>query len=148
MGISDLRYTVRVLRKTPLFTIAVVLTLTLGIGATTAIFSVVNAVLLRPLPFAEPDRLTWVAERNDQAEPVDVLRLRAELSLLERAEPVIRLRWARSASASFNLSGQGDPEQLTGSPTSPTIFPMLGLKPVAGRFFATTRRSPARQRSR
>ena len=66
MPLNDLRYTVRLLRKSPLFTLAVVLTVALGIGANTAIFSVVNAVMLRPMPFAEPDRLYWVAERNDK----------------------------------------------------------------------------------
>ena len=64
--LNDLRYAARMLWKSPLFTLAVVLTVALGIGANTAIFSVVNAVMLRPMPFAEPDRLYWVAERNDK----------------------------------------------------------------------------------
>jgi putative ABC transport system permease protein len=62
----DLRYALRLLLKSPLFTIAVVLTSALGIGATTTIFGVVNAVLLRPLPFADPERLMQVAEKNDK----------------------------------------------------------------------------------
>ena len=62
---SDLRYAIRLLRRSRLFTVTVVLTIAIGIGATTAIFSVVNAVLLRPLPFADPDRLMQVAEKND-----------------------------------------------------------------------------------
>ena len=63
---SDLRYASRLLRKSPLFTLTVVLTIALGIGGTTAIFSVVNAVLLRPLPFEDPERLVQVAEKNDK----------------------------------------------------------------------------------
>ena len=63
--VNDLQYTARMLRKSPLFTLAVVLTVALGIGANTAIFSVVNAVMLRPMPFADPGRLIWIAERND-----------------------------------------------------------------------------------
>src|SRR5215510_10407445 len=62
---TDLRYAFRLLRKSHLFTLTVVLTVAVGIGATTAIFSVVNAVLLRPLPFANPERLMQVAEKND-----------------------------------------------------------------------------------
>jgi putative ABC transport system permease protein len=63
---SDLVYAVRSLRKSPLFTIAVLATVALAIGASTAIFSVVESVLVRPLPFVEPDRLVWVAEKNDK----------------------------------------------------------------------------------
>ena len=131
---QDLRYTFRMLRKTPLFTAAVVLTVALGIGATTAIFTVVNAVMLRPLPYANPDRLVWVAERNDR------------LNLATFSASVLNyLSWKEQAHsfdalgavgfASFNLTGTGEPEQLTGGTLTPSIFPLLGVSPVAGRSF-------------
>src|SRR5262247_3232435 len=66
MLLNDLRYTARMLRKSPLFTLAIALTVALGIGANTAIFSFVNAAMFRPLPYHEPDRLVWIAERNDK----------------------------------------------------------------------------------
>ena len=98
MLLQDLRYTVRMLRKTPLFTAAVVLTVALGIGANTAIFSVVNAVMLRPLPFADPDRLVWVAERNDRLNLADVSASVLELPVVEGAGAVVRAAGRVSAS--------------------------------------------------
>ncbi len=66
MLLADLRYAIRLIRKSPVFTAAVVATVALAIAANTAIFSLVDATLLRPLPFAEPDRLVQVAEKNDR----------------------------------------------------------------------------------
>src|SRR5438874_11677758 len=131
---SDLRYALRLLRKSPLFTITVVLTVALGIGATTAIFSVVNAVLLRPLPFAEPSRLLQLAEKND------VLRLSTfgastlnYLSWKEQTRAFEQLGAVHAAT--FTLAGHGDPETYTGSNISPSLLPVLGLHPIAGRNF-------------
>ena len=134
MPLNDLRYTIRLLRKSPLFTLAVVLTVALGIGANTAIFSVVNAVMLRPLPFAEPDRLYWVAERNDKLNlatfSASVLNY---LSWKEQARSFEQL--GAVGFASFNLTGRGDPEQFTGGTISPSLLPLLGIQPLAGRAF-------------
>ena len=134
MPLNDLRYTIRLLRKSPLFTLAVVLTVALGIGANTAIFSVVNAVMLRPLPFAEPDRLYWVAERNDKlnlatfsASVLNYLSWKEQSRTFEQLGAV--------GFASFNLTGRGDPEQFTGGTITPSLLPLLGIQPVAGRAF-------------
>ena len=134
MPLNDLRYTVRLLRKSPLFTLAVVLTVALGIGANTAIFSVVNAVMLRPMPFAEPDRLVLDRGAQRQAEPAtfsaSVLNY---LSWKEQARSFEQL--GAVGFASFNLTGRGDPEQFTGGTITPSLLPLLGIQPVAGRAF-------------
>jgi predicted permease len=131
---SDLRYALRLLRQSRLFTLTIVLTLAIGIGATTAIFSVVNAELLQPLPFAEPSRLMQVAEKNDS------LRLPAfgasalnYLSWKEQTKTFDQLGAVQFGT--FTLSGAGDPETYTGFAITPSLVPLLGLRPPAGRTF-------------
>jgi putative ABC transport system permease protein len=145
MLIQDLRYTFRTLRKTPLFTIAVVLTVTLGIGAATTIFTVVDAVMLRPLPFADPDRLMWVAEKNDKlnlptfsASALNYLSWKAQTHALEQIGAI--------GGAGFVLSGQGDPEQLTGATVTASVLPILGVQPVRGRTFRDDEDQPGATR--
>jgi putative ABC transport system permease protein len=131
---NDFRYALRMLRKTPLFTAAVVLTVALGIGATTAIFTVVNAVILQPLPYANPDRLVWVAERNDRLNlPTFAASTLNYLSWKEQSRSFDAL--GAIGFASFNLTGTGEPEQLTGGTLSPSVLPILGMQPVVGRGF-------------
>jgi len=131
---NDLRYAARLLRKSPLFTAAIVLTIAIGIGATTAIFSVVNTVLLRPLPFGDPDRLMQVSEKNDTLRlPTFAASVLNYLSWKERSQSFEQL--GAAGFANFNLSGRGDPEQLSGSTMSPSLVSLLGVKPVVGRSF-------------
>src|SRR5262249_13535305 len=131
---ADLVYAVRSLRKSPLFTIAVLATVALAIGASTAIFSVVDSVLLRPLPFADPDRLVWAAERNDKLNlPTFTTSALNYLSWKEETRSLDLL--GAIGGTSFKLSGQGEPEQLAGSTITPSVFPLLGLQAVAGRAF-------------
>jgi len=145
MLLTDLRYTVRMLRKSPLFTLAVVLTIALGIGANTAIFSVVNAVMLRPLPYQQPDRLVWIAEKNDKLNlPTFAASVLNYLAWKERTRAFESL--AAFGFATFNLTETGDPEQLTGGTVTPSLFPLLGIKPVLGRSFADGEDRPGSSR--
>jgi predicted permease len=129
----DLRIGIRMLARTPGFTAVIVLTLALGIGANTAIFSVVNGVLLSPLPFPEPDRLVTLHENKPNFEGGSV------------SYPNFR-DWQKdnhtfssiaiSRPYAFSLIGTGDAEQLSGAFVSSDFFPLLGVKPVMGRAFA------------
>jgi len=133
--IQDLRYGLRVLRSKPGFTIVAVLTLALGIGANTAIFSVVNGVLLRPLPYADPDALVMVWQDHTRIEgPID-----------EWASPDNFFDWRDSndvftgifAIGGFGgtLTGVDEPEMLNGARVSHDAFRIMGVEPVIGRGF-------------
>jgi putative ABC transport system permease protein len=142
--LNDLRYAARTIRRTPAFSIAVILTVALAIGANTAIFSVVNAVILRPLPFDHPERLVQVAEKND------AMRLSAfgasVLNYLSWREQTRTLQLAAIGFMPFALSGAGEPEQFTGNRISPSLLPVLGLPPVAGRAFVDADERPGARR--
>jgi putative ABC transport system permease protein len=141
MLLGDLRYTARTLRKTPIFTGAAILTLALGIGANTAIFSVVNAVMLRSLPFAKPDRLVWVAEKNDKLKlpywPTSGLNY---LSWREQQRSFEEIGGIRGGN--YTLTGRGEPEQFAGNAITPSLFPLLGVRPVLGRGFREAEDQP------
>jgi putative ABC transport system permease protein len=132
--IQDLRFGVRMLRKTPGFTAIAVLSLMLGIGANSAIFSVVNAVLLEPLPFANPSRLFMVratnselAKTDEDPSPGDFLDLRDQRTVLESLTA-----WYVTART---LRGEHDSEQLNSALVSTAFFQTLGVKPALGRVF-------------
>ncbi len=134
MLLNDLRYTLRLLRKSPLFTLAVIFTVALGIGANTAIFSVVNSVMLRPLPYEQPSRLVWIAEKNDKLNlPTFATSVLNYLSWKQQSRTFDAL--GAFSFATFNLTGQGEPEQLTGGTITPSLLPLLGMKPILGRWF-------------
>ena len=139
--LNDFRYAVRMMRRAPGFTAAVVLTVALAIAANTAIFSVVNAVMLRPLPFLQPDRLMQVAEKNDRLNSpnygASVLNF---LSWREQQQAFEEL--AAFGNGTFTISGGGDPEQASGSRISPALMRVLGLAPVAGRAFTDDEERP------
>src|ERR1700722_2316112 len=129
---QDLRYGLRVLAKSPGFAAVAVLTLALGIGANTAIFSIVNGVLLNPLPFPHPQELTILYEHTANFERFSI------------SYPNF-LDWQRTNSSfasmaayrheDFNITGSGDPERVRGGMVSAEFFPTLGVKPLLGCLF-------------
>ncbi len=134
---QDLRYGTRQLRKNPGFTAVAVFTLALGIGANTAMFSVVNAVLLDPLPYREPSRLVTLWDTStafgspapgSMTDP-DYVELRAQNQVFDDA--------AAFHGQTFNLTGAGEPERLLGASVSPHLFHLLGVAPALGRGFAS-----------
>ena len=135
--LRELRFAMRQLRKAPGFTLTAVMTLALGIGATTAIFSIVEGVLLRPLPFAEPGRLVAL---GDRLEGVDYDE--GVMPYVTAPGMGIYMRDTHGFSSlggyqqtSYELSGQGEPEQVNASRLTAGIFPTLGVSPIMGRVF-------------
>ena len=131
---QDLRYGARMLAKRPGFTAVAVITLALGIGAHSTIFSVVQAVLLRSLPYRDAHRLMWVSEVNlakggseSAVAPPTFLDWQAAQQSFDA--------FAAFSESSFVLTGQGEPERLKSASVSAAFFPMLGAQPVLGRNF-------------
>lgn len=131
---QDLRYAIRSLRHAPGFTLVAVLTLMLGIGANTAIFSVVRGVLLRPLPFHEPDRLVrlFTAFRGSGEERYSV----SQPEFMDyKGQTALFSNVAAYTGAGFTLTGDGEPERLRGMTTTRDYFSVLGVRPARGRLF-------------
>jgi putative ABC transport system permease protein len=132
---QDLRYAIRNLGKNPGFTLLVLLTLALGIGANSAIFSVVDAVLLRPLPYREAERLVSIAE-SDQANSWASRNAVAPGNFLDwREQNQVFEQMGAVSLPGYNLTGTDRPERLLGAATSAGMLHMLGLQPVLGREF-------------
>jgi putative ABC transport system permease protein len=138
---SELRYTVRQLLKSPGFSLVAIVGLALGIGATVALFSVVNSVFLRPLPYPEPDRLVRLASTLEAQNLVRVgFSYPRFLDVQQRQEVFSHLGF--SAFNAFTLTGRGDPEQLVGLYASATLLPTLGVEPTLGRNFSADEDRP------
>ena len=130
--LQDLRYGVRMLLKHPLVTVIAVLTLALGIGANTAIFSVVNAVLLNPLPYKQPDRLVALWENVPghgrwRTAPANFFDWKKQNTVFEDV--------VAFGASTMTLTGTGEPEQLLGSRVSSGYFAVAGVDPILGRAF-------------
>ena len=142
--LRDIRYGIRSLLKRPAFTVVALIALALGIGANTAIFSLVNAVLLRPLPFPESDRLVWVwgnirnAGSHASVSPLDFLDYRKQNKTFEQFAATF------GVPLHLNLTGSGEPERLTAAGVTGNYFQALGVRPALGRTFLLENESPGR----
>ncbi len=139
--VQDLRYAARMLARTPAFTAIAVLALALGIGANTAIFSVVNKVLLQPLPFKNPGELVLIWENathlgfpKNTPSPANFLDWREQSTVFTGMAAV--------APKNFNLTGAGEPERLDGRRVSANLFDLLGVQPRLGRGFLPEEDTP------
>src|SRR6516165_4192204 len=136
----DVSYAGRVLRRAPGFTAVAVLTLALGIGATTAIFSVVNAAMLRPLPFHDAGRLVFLWNRTPDGVPSPLAPART----LDFGRQMTSFdAYAAIAHIGLTLTGGGEPELLRGSSVSSTFFDVLGARPLLGDTFHGGRADPS-----
>jgi putative ABC transport system permease protein len=135
-----MRYGARMLLKSPGFTVVAVLTLALGIGANTAIFSVVNFVLLRPLEYANPDQLVMVWERNTKKGWNESPTSFADfVDFRDNAKSVELVAFTDT---NFNLTGGDQPERVAGLRVSANLFSLLGVNPARGRWFASGEDKP------
>ncbi|HKG92444.1 MAG TPA: ABC transporter permease [Gemmatimonadaceae bacterium] len=146
--LSDFRYALRTLRRSPGFAVVAVLTLALGIGATTAVFTVVNGVLLRPLPYADPDRLAlvWI---SGPATTGPAPRLPLSAGVFTDARERVRTfdGFAAFRSRSFALAENGEAaEQVRGAGASAGLFEVLGVKPRIGRTFSAAEDRPGAEK--
>ncbi len=134
--LQDLRFGLRMLRKNPGFSLLAILTLALGIGATTAIFSVVNAVLLNPFAYPEAERIMFLSSsRLSEPDSSNAISYPNFLDWQKQQTTFSHLAAARNRT--FNLTGVTEPIQVNGAIISPEAFPLLGVTPQLGRVFST-----------
>ena len=138
---QDIRYAARKMVRAPLFSIAMVLTVALAIAANTSIFSLVNAELIRPMPFDDPARIMQIAEKNDRLNlPSFGASVLNFISWREQQHSFREI--AAVGFNTFTITGSGDPEQLYGNLISPALMRVLGLSPVRGRAFTDDEEKP------
>jgi putative ABC transport system permease protein len=141
---QDLRFAIRTMLRSPGFTIVAVMALAIGIGANTAIFSVVNAVLIKPLPYKDPDNLVVVWENNrPRAKKTNVISAANFLNWQEQNSVFEQM--AAFHDFRFNLTEMGEPEELAAQRVSVNLFPLLGINPMFGRAFSGEEGQPGRE---
>src|SRR5499427_9014554 len=139
----NVRYALRNLRKRPVFSLIVVFTLALGIGANTAIFSVVDAVLLAPLPYGDPARLVVLWAKNEKQNVTQQPVSYPNIVDLKQANDVFEHLSAVRGEL-FSLTDRDEPERVTGVRVSTNILTLLGITPVLGRNFVPEEEQPAK----
>src|SRR6476660_7125457 len=132
-SVRDLRHGIRLLRRSPGFTAAALLTLALGIGATSAVFSVVRTVMLEPLPYRDPDRIVAVWETNRGGTARNVIAPANFVAWRERARTLQHLGMVGPADAAMIINGQ--PVDTAGLSVSADVFRALGVQPALGRAY-------------
>ncbi len=142
---QDLRYAGRIFLTKPAFTLVVILTLGLGIGANTTIFSVINSLLLKPLPFSDPDRLAlvWQASINDPSS-WNIISAPNYLDWQRQNQVFANMAIFDSAGKGYNLSGDGEPARVSGVRVSASFFDVLGVQPQLGRTFLPEDETPGK----
>ncbi len=133
--VQDVRYGVRMLRKSPLFTAVAVMAIAIGIGANTAIFSLVDAILLRPLPYPEPQRLIIVGTNQRDGSGMSPMGTADFLAWRDHQQSFEQVAVLDGAVSSFALSGMGAPERIPGVSVSANFFLIFGVAPLRGRGF-------------
>ena len=135
--LQDLRYAFRSMRRDAGFAVFAILIAGLGIGASATVFSVVNTLLLRPLPFEKPSELVWIANRDLPGLSGQTTQVGYMLDLRERTQTLSAVAgyFAFYGVGDNLLSGRGEPERLSGVPVSENFFDVLGVKPLLGRAF-------------
>ncbi len=143
---QDIRYSIRMLRKSPGFTLVAVMALALGIGANTAIFSVLNTVVLRPLPFKDPERLVKIWGKYDaQGIPKNWVSEPEYYDLIEQTRSFEGIA-AYTVGGGANLTGAGDPLRVSASQVNAGLFPILGVQAAVGRTFVEDEDQPGKER--
>ncbi|HYL72820.1 MAG TPA: ABC transporter permease [Bryobacteraceae bacterium] len=138
---GDLRFAMRMIRRAPMFAATVVLTVAIAIAANATIFTVVNAVMIRSLPYSQPERIMQVAEKNEKLDlPTFGASLLNFVSWREQTQTFEQI--AAMGFAPVTVSGDGDPEQLTANRLSPTLTDVFGIRPIAGRSFRPDEEKP------
>jgi putative ABC transport system permease protein len=138
--LADLRYGLRILRQAPAFTVIAICALALGIGANTAIFSTLDSVVLRPLPYHDPDRVVMVFEDSSHIgfphntpAPANYFDWKAQNHVFS---DMAAARYRGMSLTSINPGDGGTPEQLKGQAVTPNLFSVLGVQPLLGRTFS------------